>query len=499
MLRFFVVIACSYAMALCPLAMAQSMLRRVPIAAAAAAASIGPVDVYMDCNTSSAGTALTTTILNNCTQGRTANAGTWSLSSSHGMTIEAHQTDCAMQADVSVLGTNFPTSSSTKSIRFDHAKTQKTMELTFPSRFFTMTVAGCLISGVASVSPGSEALYDFVSIFGAATGSFAVMQLNNGDCGGGGTYALNIETNPGGVTTHSSCITISRNTAYWYSLTADFLSGTASLYIYTSSGTLVGSTTSTMQTADFIGWVRIGQNQTGSSSGNYSYFENTTFSYKGQAPVPVGPSTFNGPPIYHIQTVTGSGNTGATTIASAAMNLQAGNTVVVFVSTETAGSTVSSIADTAGNTYTSDAACKVTLASNGRGEMWYAKNTTANASNVVTATFSGSSTYRRIFASQIGGASTSAPFDVCGTGTTSSGSADVTTGSFTPTGTVLLGAYNKGGVTYEPNTNYVQIYGDNTLSANMLMRGSAPSSSQTATAKTTNTAAKWAVAMALKQ
>ena len=132
----------------------------------------------------------------------------------------------------------------------------------------------------------------------------------------------------------------------------------------------------------------------------------------------------------HVNATSGSGDGGSTTIAATAANHTGGNLLVVCVVWSSAAQTLSSIADTAGNTYTRHPSSKQDSGSDNT-EIFYAKNITGNASNVVTATFSGSSTFRRIMVDQISGADTSAPADQAGIG--GGTSATATTSSFTTT------------------------------------------------------------------
>ena len=101
----------------------------------------------------------------------------------------------------------------------------------------------------------------------------------------------------------------------------------------------------------------------------------------------------------------------STTIAAAAGNHTSGNLLVVLVVGWFTG-TVSSVSDTAGNTYTwTGLRSTYYTADDGFVEIWYAKNITGNASNVVTATYSGSTSYREIEVIQYSGADTDDPFD----------------------------------------------------------------------------------------
>jgi len=154
--------------------------------------------------------------------------------------------------------------------------------------------------------------------------------------------------------------------------------------------------------------------------------------------------------------VNGVGNYGtlsATTIAAPAANHTTGNLLVVFVGTDFTY-TVSSIADTAGNTYIY--VTRIQSPQTGSIiECWYANNITGNASNVVTATYSGTTTDRTIIVDQYSGCDTTAPLDQYNTGW---GNSDTpTTGNITTTAAdeVLVAGvhvYNLG--TFTAGTNY---------------------------------------------
>lgn len=117
----------------------------------------------------------------------------------------------------------------------------------------------------------------------------------------------------------------------------------------------------------------------------------------------------------------------STTIASTALSMSTGNFVYVMVTLLTG--TVSSVTDTAGNTYVNVPGATVTLGI-ARTEVWYAKNITGNASNVVTANLSGSFGGRRIHVLQYSGVDLTSPLGDDNTATVNPGtsiSASVTT------------------------------------------------------------------------
>jgi len=143
-----------------------------------------------------------------------------------------------------------------------------------------------------------------------------------------------------------------------------------------------------------------------------------------------------------------------TTIAAPAANHTTGNLLVVFVGMNSTSVTVSSIADTAGNTYTKVTSIKDSEI-NDTIECWYAKNITGNANNVVTATFSGSVGYRTITVDQYSGCDTSAPLDQYNTG--AGENTAPTTGNITTTlanEVLVAGVYLRAFKTITAGTNY---------------------------------------------
>ena len=109
--------------------------------------------------------------------------------------------------------------------------------------------------------------------------------------------------------------------------------------------------------------------------------------------------------------VTGQGDGDSSTIASASKNTTTGNLLTAFVKWEGNTANFSSIADTAGNTWTQITNITHT---NGqlRGGLFYAANITGHATNVVTITFSTvNASWRRIIVEEWSGLTTTSPED----------------------------------------------------------------------------------------
>ena len=125
-----------------------------------------------------------------------------------------------------------------------------------------------------------------------------------------------------------------------------------------------------------------------------------------------------------------SGASSVSSLATAAQNLAAGRLLVVGIRGGSSSLTVSSVADTAGNSFTQCPSARSNTSN--MTDIWYAKNTTANAADVVTVTYSGAATFQGVIASQFVGLNTTSPQDTAANGHATGTS--VTSGSFTPAG-----------------------------------------------------------------
>lgn len=124
------------------------------------------------------------------------------------------------------------------------------------------------------------------------------------------------------------------------------------------------------------------------------------------------------------------GGTG-TSLAFAAINVSTGNLMVIGIIINNGSAiTISSITDTASNTYTQAIRDRQSAESTSL-DIWYAQNVTGNASNVITANFSGSAGYAFMYAAQYSGAATASALDQTSTGYTTGTS--VASSAFTTT------------------------------------------------------------------
>jgi hypothetical protein len=230
-----------------------------------ASTSVLNADAYLNMAGQSVGTALTTTIMTNGTVG---SIGHWTKNGTlTSIFLVAAKQTFTLHTPVKVGGTSYSGSTSL-SMSYLHTSGTKTMELDLNATKANVTVAGFITFGPALTSNG---LFDYVALYGGINPWYAVIQL---ETDGATDYNLNIETNPAGVTTHSSNIAITSGSTYCCSMNVDTVGGTATLKAYEISGwTLVGSVTGTMGTSDPITYIRLGNNEVGTSSGHTSYMQ----------------------------------------------------------------------------------------------------------------------------------------------------------------------------------------------------------------------------------
>lgn len=196
--------------------------------------------------------------------------------------------------------------------------------------------------------------------------------------------------------------------------------------------------------------------------------------------------------------VSTSANGSSSTVASPAQSHASGNLIVVGVRWyRNSAQDVSSVADTAGNTYTLISSQDQ---ASDRIELWYAYNVTGNASNVVTVTFTAAATYRVICVAEYSGVATSfTPHDVTPTGAGGGGSTTIATGSFSTSQTdELLLSFSQTaaiGTTWTPDTGYTsQVQDSDTICMLQHKIVSAAQSGATITATNSGTSNKSIVA-----
>lgn len=171
-------------------------------------------------------------------------------------------------------------------------------------------------------------------------------------------------------------------------------------------------------------------------------------------------------------------SSGGNVIAAPAQSVTTGNALIVLVGGyANAGQVVASVTDTAGNTYVK-ADHGVEPSDIYREEIWYAKNITGHASNVVTATWSAilSFTYFGIAVIQYAGLDPVAPLDGTAKGTAAFG-LTVTTGSLVTTRAdsvhVMFHRWGNGGTITWPAGFSANFSGDPTVTVSERFVGAA--------------------------
>ena len=160
--------------------------------------------------------------------------------------------------------------------------------------------------------------------------------------------------------------------------------------------------------------------------------------------------------IAYVNTGTGTADSSASTIATAATSHTAGNLIVCGVTWSGSSVTVSSVANTAGDTWAQAASTLNTSHASQRTDIWYAMNSAGNASDVTTATFSANATNRRIICNQYSGIATTSAFDVGSTGYTAAGTS-VTSGNMSTSvaeSVIFAFVESTGATTYTAGTNF---------------------------------------------
>jgi hypothetical protein len=238
-------------------------------------------DVFIHMNGTSTGTSVSTANLATGTA-IAANYYDWDEAAAQ-ETFAAGQV--SLPATVSVRnGSTYPAGTATQSIAYDHSAGTSLSRIMFygyefPSPSTIVVISGYITFAVPNQSPFGS-LFDYVVAQPENTGTYAALQLQSGNAGlsCGNIYAVNIEA--GNPTTHSSCITITPGSTYYYSFKVDWSSNKlASLNIYTTAFSLVGSVTEALSNADTLDNILIGNNEDGTASGSTSYFQDTMIDY----------------------------------------------------------------------------------------------------------------------------------------------------------------------------------------------------------------------------
>jgi hypothetical protein len=272
------------------------------------------VDAIVPMNTSTAGTALTTSIANAgmvssvCVVGSTCNfSGTVA-----GMTVGANQNACSNLGPVQMNGAGgslYPAQSLNYNNlqHLDSSNGSIGVNLAFSGAIPTtqnFQFAVCLTMGWPEFSSGSN-YFDMVMIQ-VSNGSYWDLQFSGAACGTG-QNGVRLETS-GSTNFHSPnvCILPSSPPAdlsYYFVGNWDSLNGVECLNVYTTTGTFLGDAcvSNADTTQSKVTNIRVFSPESGTNAGTYSEYQNIMM--KWSAAAPTGSATFtNGSP-----TVTGTG------------------------------------------------------------------------------------------------------------------------------------------------------------------------------------------------
>lgn len=497
MIRRLLLLACLMGLGL-PLS-AQSLLTvgvgkgNVSAGGGGGGTGIGPVDFFTDFTGASAGSDITTGILNTGTHGN-SNHGGWGVTGTApvGMQTAAHGTNCGLLGSVSVDGTTYATSNTSLAMTMDNTQTLRFVSAATPSIGYTQAVVTfCFTPNMTGI--GGSGVFDILRV-DQSDGNAQIIQISQTNCLG--TLGFDLETVVP-ATNATTCISATNGTSYWLCLLTDIIGGTAKLAVFSSTGTQIGSTLTLAQaTTSTISAIKFGEIQTGTAAGANT-FENWSVRFSGSVPFPLGPASTTQSPVYWIaKSLVNNAASGTALQTTKTIDVPAGATILVATFSENASMTVTAPTDIGStNTFTHCVACDVTLAANGRGEIWYVTNATVKAADQFTCN-TNASTFRNCAAVVL----SASVFDTGAVGTTSAGSADVTTASFTPSlnATCTMFGYITAGQAFTAGTNYFIGNTSATTSFAFQQRASVANSAQTATLKQANTSSKWASLLCAK-
>ncbi len=198
--------------------------------------------------------------------------------------------------------------------------------------------------------------------------------------------------------------------------------------------------------------IRAATGSTGTESWSWSDAGAHTYAAGMLALVPEGAPTGEG--IAYVNSAATEGALSTPSFAATAHNL-----IVAYVLCD-ASLTVNSVTDTAGNSYTNTgvSSTDTSASPNSKVSVFYAKNISANASNVVTANLSGSSTWNAVMALQYSGVHLATPYDTGNGHFNTPSSTSIHSGSFTPAAagelTVAGGVASFGATTWTNGSGY---------------------------------------------
>src|SRR6202522_4515655 len=291
--------------------------------------SWGPMNSWIQMNTSSPGTTLTTSILNTATIGGSV---TWSLSTTPITGLAVGPSQGSMGGSITVAGTTYPIGTTTQSMALNNGVTaplyvSKNNDF---GGYPTVVANGFITFGPPNAGYSGQD-FDYVSLTDW-NGNYVILELNNGDADGlGGCYCVRIETNGNG-TIYSSNTAITPGHRYSYSLLFDEVGGTAKLALYDPSNSFaqVGSTMTVAQkTGSILAKWFLGNSEGGTASGYTSYFEDSMLDWTNHTFPNYPQAGVTSPSITSLSTTSGPAGT-AVTITGTNFGSSQGTSTVTF-------------------------------------------------------------------------------------------------------------------------------------------------------------------------
>ncbi len=187
-------------------------------------------DMFINMNSQTPGTTVTTANLATSTEAATT---TWNSVTTH-ETFAASQN--ALPAGITANGTVHGCNYATQALAYDATTANVNSVKTIPGSHPIAVFSGW-IGPMPTNLGGSGSLWNFVEIDqGVSPFASSFMQLQNGTNQSCGAYGMEIEYS--GVTTnHSPCIAVSAGNTYFYTYKVDWTNLLSSLRMYTTSGT----------------------------------------------------------------------------------------------------------------------------------------------------------------------------------------------------------------------------------------------------------------------
>jgi hypothetical protein len=239
-------------------------------------------------NTSAPSTPLTAAIMNAGTVSNTCTVGstcTWETPPSGDFTVGPNQPACSNPGPVSVnnggptyaagelayntVGHNDVAHNTNEILQFSGSGNS----VNNISALMCITTGTPLQSGV-----GND--WDMFIVFTTA-GNYMTLQFNS-ECT---TAALGwgVRLESGHPTTHSGCIYFPAQTTHWFSVNYNMTTGLETLSVYTTDGTLLGTTTVSEAVGGSLDNIYIGNNENGNNGGTTTYWQNIMLDWTNHA------------------------------------------------------------------------------------------------------------------------------------------------------------------------------------------------------------------------